>query len=65
MTTVSIELEIPEALYNSVTEYVKSHEHWSQERVGQAALSLFLMQNGNNQPHVNEIYLDSLFGTAP
>ena len=61
--TVSIELEIPEALYNSVTDYVESHELWSQERVGQAAFSLFLMQNGSNQPHVSKLYLDSLFGT--
>ncbi|MEM6253683.1 MAG: DUF2811 domain-containing protein [Cyanobacteria bacterium P01_D01_bin.156] len=61
-TTVSLMIEIPEALHLSIQEYLNTHELWSQERVMQAALSLFLMQNGSNQPHVNRLYLDSLFG---
>ncbi|MEM7792960.1 MAG: DUF2811 domain-containing protein [Cyanobacteria bacterium P01_C01_bin.118] len=60
--TVSLMIEIPEALHESVQDYLNTHELWSQERVMQASLSLFLMQNGMNQPHVNRLYLDSLFG---
>ena len=60
--TVSLMIEIPEALHMSIQEYLNTHELWSQERVMQAALSLFLMQNGSPQPHVNKLYLDSLFG---
>ena len=59
---VSIMATIPESLHMSVTQYIEDHPAWSQERVMQAALSLFLMQNGANQPHVNRHYLDSLFG---
>lgn len=62
--TVSLMIEIPETLYHSIQDYLNTHELWSQERVMQAALSLFLMQNGTNQPHVNKLYLDSLFGSA-
>ncbi len=62
--TVSLMVEIPETLYVSIQEYLNTHEKWSQERMMQAALSLFLMQNGVNQPQVNSLYLDSLFGCA-
>ena len=62
--TVSLMVEVPEALHLSMQDYLNTHELWSQERVMQAALSLFLMQNGVNQPHVNQLYLDSLFGCA-
>ncbi len=61
---VSLMIEIPETLHHSIQDYLNTHELWSQERVMQAALSLFLMQNGMNQPHVNRLYLDSLFGYA-
>ena len=63
-TTVSLMVEIPEDLHLSIQEYLDTHELWSQERMMQAALSLFLMQNGVNRPCVNSLYLDSLFGCA-
>ncbi len=62
--TVSLMVEIPEALHVSMQDFLSTHEKWSQERIMQAALSLFLMQNGVNQPQVNSLYLDSLFGCA-
>ncbi|MEO0434140.1 MAG: DUF2811 domain-containing protein [Cyanobacteria bacterium J06656_5] len=62
--TVSLMVEIPEDLYVSIQDYLETHEMWSQERMMQAALSLFLLQNGVNKPHVNSLYLDSLFGCA-
>ena len=60
-STVSLMVEIPESLHLSIQDYLNTHELWSQERIMQASLSLFLMQNGVNQPHVNSLYLDSLF----
>ncbi|MEM8611004.1 MAG: DUF2811 domain-containing protein [Cyanobacteria bacterium P01_H01_bin.105] len=59
--TVSLMVEIPEALHLSIQSYLDVHELWSQERMMQAALSLFLLQNGVNKPHINSLYLDSLF----
>ena len=63
-STVSLMVEIPEELHLSIQDYLTTHELWSQERMMQAALSLFLLQNGVNKPHVNSLYLDSLFGCA-
>ncbi len=60
-STVSLMVEIPESLHLSIQDYLNTHELWSQERIMQASLSLFLMQNGVNQTHVNSLYLDSLF----
>ena len=59
--TVSLMLEIPETLHISINDYLDTHEMWSQERLMQAALSLFLLQNGVNHSHINSLYLDSLF----
>lgn len=60
-TTVSLLVEIPNDLHTSIQSYLEIHQNWSQERMMQAALSLFLLQNGVNNPHINSLYLDSLF----
>lgn len=58
---ISLDVEIPEELYESLQTYLNGHAAWSQHRVFCAALSLFLMQNGTCDRKVNRIYLDSLF----
>ena len=63
-TTVSTIVELPEVLEDSVTRYLESHPKWDRERLMQGALSLFLLQNGSNEAHVNSLYLDSLFNGA-
>ena len=63
LKTVSVEVEIPESLYEAMQQYLEGHEQWSHERIWQAAGSLFLMQNGINHADVNSLYLDSLFGS--
>lgn len=45
--TVSILTEIPEQLHQSLQGYLDQHPDWDQDRVFTAALSLFLLQNGN------------------
>lgn len=69
--TVSILAEIPEDLHESLKRYLETHPTWDQDRVFAAALSLFLLQNGNENgktPEVSEtyracarVYLESLF----
>ncbi|MGL5196796.1 MAG: DUF2811 domain-containing protein, partial [Chroococcales cyanobacterium] len=44
---VSILAEIPEELHQSLKGYLDSHPDWDQDRVFAAALSLFLLQNGD------------------
>ncbi len=68
-TSISILAEIPEALHESLKHYLETHPKWDQDRVFAAALSLFLLQNKNEQsPQSTEfyracaqVYLESLF----
>ncbi len=59
--TVSILAEIPEELHESVTQYLEAHAEWDQDRLFAAALSLFLLQNGECDRQAGRVYLDSLF----
>ena len=59
--TVSILTEIPEELHESLKSYLKTHTDWDQDRVFAAALSLFLLQNGNSDRRTARVYLDTLF----
>ncbi len=71
-TTVSILAEIPEDLHASIQTYLETHPDWDQERVFSAALSLFLLQNGNGQTpeaqssyrRAARVYLDALFNLS-
>lgn len=72
-TTVSILAEIPEDLHESIQCYLENHPDWDQERVFSAALSLFLLQNGNGQTAQSHessyrkaarVYLDALFNIS-
>ena len=59
--SVSILTEIPEQLHESLKNYLESHPTWDQDRVFTAALSLFLLQNGNGDRRAARVYLESLF----
>ncbi len=60
-TTISILAEIPEELHETLRNYLDSHPDWDQARVFSAALSLFLMQNGEGDRRAHRVYLDALF----
>lgn len=71
-TSVSILAEIPEELHESLANYLETHPHWDQDRVFTAALSLFLLQNGNSEGISGEeqgknyrscarVYLETIF----
>ncbi|OCQ90309.1 hypothetical protein BCD67_21415 [Oscillatoriales cyanobacterium USR001] len=67
--TVSILAEIPETLHESLKTYLENHPDWDQDRVFSAALSLFLLQNGDSStPEASKsyrqaarVYLETLF----
>ncbi|MBC7968599.1 MAG: DUF2811 domain-containing protein [Verrucomicrobia bacterium] len=63
-TTVSILAEIPEELHTALTRYLEIHPDWDQDRVFAAALSLFLLQNGDCDRRAARVYLDALFNHA-
>ncbi len=58
---VSIVADIPEELYESLTGYLETHPEWDQDRIFAAALSLFLLQNGDSDRRTARVYLDTLF----
>lgn len=59
--TISILAEIPEELHQTLKGYLESHPDWDQDRVFSAALSLFLLQNGEGDRRAARVYLDTLF----
>ena len=62
--TISLSIEIPEELLDSLQGFLEARTGWEQDRVLGAAIALFLMQNGVNQRQVNRVYLDNVFGCA-
>ncbi|NJK27476.1 MAG: DUF2811 domain-containing protein [Coleofasciculaceae cyanobacterium SM2_3_26] len=68
-STVSIVTEIPEELHESLQTYLDNHVEWDQDRVFVAALSLFLLQNGDGYTQrayrgyrqAARVYLETLF----
>ncbi len=63
-TTVSILTEIPEELHATLTRYVETHRDWDQDRVFAAALSLFLLQNGDCDRRAAKGHRETLFNHA-
>jgi predicted TPR repeat methyltransferase len=59
--TVPLLTEIPETLQESMNNYLETHPDWDQNRVLTAALSLFLLQNGESDRQAARIYLETLF----
>ncbi|TAE58352.1 MAG: DUF2811 domain-containing protein [Nostocales cyanobacterium] len=59
--TVNILTEIPETLHESLKGYLETHPDWDQNRVLTAALSLFLLQNGESDRYAARVYLETLF----
>ncbi len=60
-STVPIFTEIPETLQESMNNYLENHPDWDQTRVLTAALSLFLLQNGETDRRAARVYLETLF----
>lgn len=59
--TVSIFTKIPATLDESLKSYLETHPDWDQTRVLTAALSLFLLQNGDSDRRAARVYLETLF----
>jgi hypothetical protein len=59
--TVNIFTAIPESLHDSLKIYLEEHPDWNESRVVTAAISLFLLQHGNGDRHIGQVYLEALF----
>jgi hypothetical protein len=60
-SSVSLEAEVPEVLFQGMRDFISSHPHWDQYSVITSALAGFLFQNGCQEPVVSQHYLDGLF----
>lgn len=64
---ISIEANVNEVLYKGEQQFLSAHPDWDRDRVINAALALFLLQNSNDVKTgcaASREYLDSLFGGA-
>lgn len=60
-TSVSLEAEVPEALFEGMREFIRNHPNWDQYSVITFALAGFLFQNGSPDRSVKDHYLAGLF----
>lgn len=66
---ISIEAEIDGELHKSLTKYLDCHPYWDFNRVFNASLSLFMMQNWSNEGGIEKhdydtctrVYLNNIF----
>ena len=63
-SSVSIETEIPEALYNGMKKFIGENPHLDQYGVMSSAIANFLYQNGCTDRAVTEKYLNDLFSLS-
>ena len=58
---ISLEAEIPEALFGSMQGVLQSNPQWDQYQLVSSALASFLFQNGSSDRAVAQHYLNGLF----
>ncbi len=58
---ISLEAEVPEALFDGMRDFIHDHPHWDQYSVISSALASFLVQNGYQDQTVSRHSLEGLF----
>ena len=58
---VSLEAEVPEALFDGMREFLRHHPQWNPYTLMTSALAGFLFQNGVRETCVKDHYLGGLF----
>ncbi len=62
--SISLEAEVPEALYVGMKDFISSNEKWDQSKLISSAIANFLFQNGSNDRAVTEKYLNDIFNLS-
>lgn len=62
---ISLEAEVPEALFDGMRAFLQHRPDWDQYRLITSALAGFLFQNGCGDRCVAQHYLDGLFISQP
>jgi len=61
LMSISLEAEVPEALYMGMKDFISSNEKWDQSKLISSAIANFLFQNGSDDRSVTEKYLNDIF----
>ena len=64
LMSISLEAEVPEALYIGMKDFISNNEKWDQSKLISSAIANFLFQNGSNERAVTEKYLNDLFNLS-
>ena len=59
--SVSLEAEVPEAIYVGMKDFISTNEKWDQSKLISSAIANFLFQNGSDDRAVIEKYLNDIF----
>lgn len=62
--TISLEAEVPEALFEGMRAFLRNRPDWDQYRLITSALAGFLFQNGCADRCVAQHYIDGLFSAG-
>ena len=61
LMSISLEAEVPEALYIGMKDFISSNKKWNQSKLISSAIANFLFQNGSDDRAVTEKYLNDIF----
>ena len=61
LMSISLEAEVPEALYIGMKDFICGNEKWNQSNLISSAIANFLFQNGSEDRAVTEKYLNDIF----
>ena len=64
LMSISLEAEVPEALYLGMKDFISSNEKWDQSKLISSAIVNFLFQNGSDDRAVTEKYLNDIFNLS-
>ena len=64
LMSISLETEVPEALYVGMKDFISSNKKWDQSKLISSAIANFLFQNGSNDRSVAEKYLNDIFNLS-
>tara|TARA_B100000965_G_scaffold381585_1_gene379173 strand:- start:282 stop:557 length:276 start_codon:yes stop_codon:yes gene_type:complete len=64
LMSISLEAEVPEALYIGMRDFISGNEQWNQSKLISSAIANFLFQNGSDDRAVTEKYLNDIFNLS-
>ena len=64
LVSISLESEVPEALYVGMKNFISSNDKWDQSKLISSAIANFLFQNGSDDRAVTEKYLNDVFNLS-